>query len=166
MSATTKTNNLMLGAVDVGQALPVLSVEVTATTVILGALATRDWRPMHHDRDFAINRNGVKDIFMNTPNLAAWFERYITDWTGAKGRLGRMKFRMRASIFPNDTMVFSGVVTAVGSDATGCGWVDLDVKVDVGDKTCTSCEARVALPIEDKENPCKRRGDDWRPTVE
>ena len=70
--------------------LPALEYEVTATTVVLGALASRDWRPMHHDHDFAVNRNGTKDIFMNTPNLAAWFERYVTDWTGPKGRLGRI----------------------------------------------------------------------------
>ena len=84
--------------------LPVLEYEVTATTVVLGALASRDWRPMHHDHDFAVNRNGTKDIFMNTPNLAAWFERYITDWTGPKGRLGRVTFRIRDSIFPGNVM--------------------------------------------------------------
>ena len=49
---------------------------------MLGALATRDWRPMHHDRDFAIERNGARDIFLNTPNQQAWFERFVTDWTG------------------------------------------------------------------------------------
>ena len=74
--------------------------DVTATTIVLGALAARDWRPMHHDHDFAVNRNGTQDIFLNTPNQAAWFERYVTDWTGPTGRLGRMKFRMRARCSP------------------------------------------------------------------
>jgi hypothetical protein len=69
------TSNLELDQVSVGAALPVLAVDVSATTIILGALASRDWRPMHHDRDFAQKRNGVRDIFMNTPNQAAWFER-------------------------------------------------------------------------------------------
>jgi len=158
--------SITFDAVKVGDKLPDLPVEVTATTVILGALATRDWRPMHHDKDFAINRNGVKDIFMNTPNLAAWFERYITDWTGPKGRLGRMKFRMRASIFPNDTMVFSGEVTGTGTDDTGCGWADLNVEVKVDGKVCTSCEARVALPVDAGDNPWSRRNGDWRPSVD
>ena len=81
---------------------------MTATTVVLGALATRDWRPMHHDKDFAVHRNGTRDIFLNTPNQAAWFERFVTDWTGPYGRLGRMTFRMLGSIFPGDTMVFTG----------------------------------------------------------
>ena len=90
---------------NVGDTLPPLDYDVTATTVVLGALASRDWRPMHHDHDFAVNRNGTEDIFMNTPNLAAWFERYITDWTGPRGRLGRITFRIRDSIFPGNELL-------------------------------------------------------------
>ena len=96
---------------------------------MLGALAARDWRPMHHDHDFAVNRNGTRDIFMNTPNQAAWFERYLTDWTGPSGRLGRMKFRMKGSVFPGDTMVLEGVVRAVEVDDAECGWVTVDVSL-------------------------------------
>lgn len=154
---------LTLDAVKEGEALPDLSVPVTATTVILGALASRDWRPMHHDRDFAIHRNGVRDIFMNTPNLAAWFERYITDWTGPRGRIGRMKFRMRDSIFPGDTMVFRGTVQKVVTDDAGCGWAELHVAVSVGDRMCTECSARVAVPIGLSDNPWSRSGETWKP---
>ena len=91
----------------------------------------RDWRPMHHDKDFAVERNGTRDIFLNTPNQAAWFERYITDWTGPHGRLGRMTFRMLDSVFPGDTMVFAGVVDEVTVDDAGCGWVGLDITLSV-----------------------------------
>ena len=118
---------------------------VTATTVVLGALASRDWRPMHHDREFAVNSNGVKNIFINTPNNAAWFERFITDWTGPKGRLGRMKFRMNSPVFPGDEMVLSGRVNRV-CDESGCCWVDLDLAVSVDGTVATSCQARVAIP--------------------
>ncbi len=107
---------LTLDQVHVGDALPTLSYDVSATTVVLGALATRDWRPMHHDHDFAVNRNGTKDIFLNTPNQAAWFERYVTDWTGPRGRLGRMTFRMKGSVFPDDTMHLDATVQGVGTD--------------------------------------------------
>ena len=65
-----------------GSALPELSIDVKPVTIVLGATAARDWRPQHHDYKFATENNGVRDIFMNTPNLAAWFERYINDWTG------------------------------------------------------------------------------------
>jgi len=154
---------LTLTDIEVGQRVPPLVYGVSATTIVLGALASRDWRPMHHDHDFAVHRNGTRDIFMNTPNQAAWFERYLTDWTGPKGRLGRMKFRMKDSVFPGDTMVLEATVTAVDTDDTGCGWVALDVTLRVGDRVCTECSARVAVPVDDNDNPWRRRGDQWRP---
>jgi hypothetical protein len=155
--------SLLLGKVHAGDTLPELRYDVNATTIVLGALAARDWRPMHHDHDFAVNRNGTQDIFMNTPNQAAWFERYLTDWSGPKGRLGRMQFRMHGSVFPGDTMVLAGTVEAVETDDTGCGWVTVAVQLSVGGDVKTGCTARIALPATDDDNPWTRRGGDWRP---
>lgn len=146
-----------------GQQLPPLQHKVSATTIVLGALASRDWRPMHHDKDFAVERNGVKNIFINTPNNAAWFERYITDWTGPKGRLGRIKFKMKTSVFPGDEMVFSGRVAHSTVDATGCCWLDLDLAVSVNGQVTTECQARVAVPADENDNPWLRKGPRWQP---
>ena len=123
MTTTDQPAVLTIDQVQVGDALPTLRYDVTASTVVLGALAARDWRPMHHDHDFAVNRNGTQDIFLNTPNQAAWFERYLTDWSGPRGRLGRVTFRMKGSVFPGDTMVIDAQVTDVDTDDVGCGWV-------------------------------------------
>ena len=155
--------SLVLGDVTKGDALPELAVDVTPTTVVLGALASRDWRPMHHDYKFATERNGVADIFLNTPNQAAWFERYVTDWTGPTGRLGRMTFRMRSSVFPGERMVFTGTVKSVDSDARGCAWAELDITLTSGGRVTTVCTARVAIPTAEGDNPWKRRGEDWKP---
>lgn len=154
---------MILGTVAPGDRLPPLAHDVTATTVVLGALASRDWRPMHHDRDFAVDRNGTKDIFLNTPNQAAWFERYVTDWTGPTGRLGRMTFRMKGSVFPGDRMVIDGTVRGTTVDAAGCGWVDLDLSLSVDGDVKTTCAARVALPTDGDDNPWSRRGERWEP---
>jgi acyl dehydratase len=157
---------LLLGDVSVGDALPELRYDVTATTVVLGALATRDWRPMHHDKDFAVNRNGTQDIFLNTPNQAAWFERFLTDWTGPHGRLGTVTFRMKGSVFPGDTMVFEGTVEDVAVDEVGCGWVTAGIALSVDGDVKTTCRARIAVPTTPEDNPWSRRGDRWRPRPE
>jgi hypothetical protein len=154
---------ILLDDVKEGFELPELAYPVTATTVVLGALASRDWRPMHHDHDFAVNRNGTRDIFLNTPNQAAWFERYMTDWTGAAGRLGRMRFRMKGSVFPGDTMVLRGVVRATEIDSVGCGWAEVDVTLSVDDRVCTECAVRIALPTSSDDNPWARRAERWEP---
>ena len=162
-TTTARTDSLLHGSVSEGDALPPLDKEVSATTVVLGALASRDWRPMHHDYDFAVNRNGTQNIFLNTPNQAAWFERYITDWTGPKGRLGQMTFAMRDSVYPDDLMSLRATVTATTVDDAGCGWVDLDVSLTADGRTATTCKARVALPMDDDDNPWSRSGDQWIP---
>jgi hypothetical protein len=132
---------------------------------VLGALATRDWRPMHHDRDFAVERNGARDIFLNTPNQQAWLERFVTDWTGPRGRPGRLRFRMRDSVYPGEAMTLSGTVTRTETDRTGCGWATVDVEVRAGDadRLCTTATVRVALPTSPNDNPWRRSGDRWAP---
>jgi len=155
---------LLFADVAAGDALPELDYEVSATTVVLGALATRDWRPMHHDKDFAVERNGTRDIFLNTPNQAAWFERYLTDWTGPQGRLARVTFRMKGSVFPGDTMSLRGVVEATEVDAVGCGFAVVAVTLSVGGDVKTTCAARIAVPRTADDNPWARGGDQWRPS--
>jgi acyl dehydratase len=155
--------NLMLRDVKEGMDLPVLEKDVKPVTVVLGAMASRDWRPQHHDYKFATGNNGLDDIIMNTPNLAAWFERYLTDWTGPKGRLGRIKFRMKDSVYPGDTMHFAGKVTKVTPAAKGTAWVDVAIDLTAGPKQCVSCEARIAVPESPEANPWKLKGDDWKP---
>ena len=162
MSAANATS-LTIAQVQVGDKLPPLVHEVTATSIILGALASRDWRPMHHDRDFAQQRNGTRDIFMNTPNQAAWLERFITDWAGPRARIGRYKFRMGDSVCPGDTMVLTGAVERIVTDEQSCSWVDLTILLSVDEQVKTRFSARVALPNDAQDNPWSRRGDRWRP---
>jgi len=161
--ASTPAPRLLHADVAVGDQLPTLAYPVTATTIVLGALAARDWRPMHHDHDFAVNRNGTRDIFLNTPNQAAWFERYVTDWTGPTGRLGKMTFRMLGSVFPGNEMHLDATVTGASVDDVGCSWADLDVALTVDGDVKTTCAVRVALPIDDDDNPWRRRDGQWMP---
>lgn len=152
------TTALRFGDVEVGTRLPELVLAVTARTVVIGASASRDWQPQHHDHAWAVTRAGTPDIFLNTPNQAGWIERFITDWTGPRGRLGKLRFRMRKPVCPGDELRFNGTVTAVAA-----GWIEIDITLTVGETAVTECTARVALPIDDDDNPWARRGRDWRP---
>jgi acyl dehydratase len=142
-----------------GDILPPLDVKILARHVVMGASSSRDWQPQHHDTHWATERVKVKDIFLNTPNQAGWIERYLTDWTGPKGRLGKMRFKMKKSVCAGDVLTFNGTVTA----ATDDGWVDLDVVLSVDGEVATECTARIAIPTSDDDDPWQRRGDDWRP---
>jgi acyl dehydratase len=94
--------------VAVGQALPELVVDVTPRTVVMGASASRDWQPQHHDHRHCTEVANLPDIFLNTPNQAGFIERYVTDWGGPHARLGRLRFRMRSTVIPGDTSPSTG----------------------------------------------------------
>ncbi len=151
---------MIIKDVSPGDGLPTFELPVTARTVVQGAASTRDWQPQHHDHAWATTRAGTKDIFLNTPNQAGWIERYLTDWTGPRGRLGRLRFRMRRPVFPGDTLVFTGTVEEV---STADGFVGVALALTVDGETATECTARVAIPRDEDDNPWRRRGEDWRP---
>jgi acyl dehydratase len=156
--------NVFFDDVAVGDALPTLEVKIRARHVVMGASSSRDWQPQHHDTHWAVERVKVKDIFLNTPNQAGWIERYLTDWTGPQGRLGKVRVKMKASVCAGDVLTFNAVVTDKSKDDAGVGWIDLDVRLAIGDDVlATECTARIAVPTSADDDPWLRRGDDWRP---
>jgi acyl dehydratase len=140
----------------VGDRLPTFEVPITARMVITGAAASRDWQPQHHDHRWAVERAGARDIFLNTPTLAGWLERYLTDWTGPYGRLGRLTFKMRKPMCVGDTLVFNGTVESVQN-----GWVSVGLDLTTDGETATEGRARIAVTREEGENPWRR--EPWVP---
>jgi hypothetical protein len=49
-------STLSAGGLDVGTTLPDLDLEITASLVVGGALASRDFTPVHHDRQAAVDQ--------------------------------------------------------------------------------------------------------------
>jgi hypothetical protein len=60
-------------------------------------------------------------------------------------------------------MVLSATVEQTETDAVGCGWASLLVRLTVNDDLKTDCTARIALPVHDGDNPWTRSGDQWIP---
>jgi hypothetical protein len=60
-------------------------------------------------------------------------------------------------------MVFSGVVESVATDDVGCAWVDVSVRLRVGERPMTECSARIAIPAAAGDNPWRRKAADWKP---
>ncbi len=103
---------LRIADVAVGDALPPLEVPITPTAIVAGAIASRDYQDVHHDRDLAQQR-GSKDIFMNILTTNGWVGRFVTDWAGPEARLRCVDIRLGVPNYPGDTMHLTGEVTAV-----------------------------------------------------
>ncbi len=127
-----------------GDQLPVLIKEVAATTVIYGALASRDFMPVHHDRDFA-QKQGMKDIFMNSPVTGGWISRYVTDWTGPEGELKKISMQFGRPCHPGDRLVWSAEVVKKYSEGAE-HLVDVEYNADVSEGCHCSGMVTVGLP--------------------
>ena len=95
--------------VSIGDELPELVVPITPTAIIAGAIASRDYQDVHHDRDLAIER-GSRDIFMNILTTNGYVGRYVTDWAGPEALLANVEIRLGAPNYPGDTMKITGHV--------------------------------------------------------
>jgi acyl dehydratase len=99
----------------IGEILPELAIPITASLVVGGALASRDFTPVHHDRA-AANAAGMQDIFMNILTTNGLVGRYVSDWAGPDAAIRNIKIKLGTPNVPGDTMTFSGTVTSREGD--------------------------------------------------
>jgi acyl dehydratase len=110
------TMTLDVGDLEVGQTLPELDLPTTATLVTGGALASRDYTPVHHDRAAAIGQ-GLPDIFMNILTTQGICSRYVTDWAGPDAILKRVRTKLGGPNMPGDTLKIRGKIIAIEAKA-------------------------------------------------
>jgi acyl dehydratase len=95
--------------VKVGEELPPLDVATTASLVVGGALASRDFTPVHHDKA-AAQAQGLPDVFMNILTTNGFVGRYVTDWAGPDALVRGMKTKLGGPNMPGDTLKIRGKV--------------------------------------------------------
>jgi acyl dehydratase len=94
-----------------GTELPALSVRVTPSLIVAGALASGDFEVVHHDHRAAQQR-GTPDIFMNILTTNGHVQRYVNDWTGGGARICAVDIRLGVPTYAGDTLCLTGVVRA------------------------------------------------------
>ena len=108
---------ISMNEVEPGLALPDLDLPVTAAMVVGGALASRDFTPVHHDKSAAVAQ-GLPDMFMNILTTQGICSRYVTDWAGPNALIRGIKTKLGGPNMPGDTLKLRGkVVSTDGSCA-------------------------------------------------
>jgi acyl dehydratase len=126
--STTKTHptTLAWSDIEVGDEVTPLEVPVTTTVIVAGAIASRDYMPVHHDRDFA-NKQGSPDLFMNILTTNGLCVRFLTDWAGPEAMVKNLSIRLGVPAYPNDPLRFTGSVKG-RSGGEGEGLVEVEFK--------------------------------------
>ena len=119
----TATRGASVEDLAVGDALPELVLEISASVVIGAALASRDFERVHHDRSYAQD-SGMRDIFLNILATNGLVVRYVTDWAGPAAIVKQSSIRLGVPHYAGDTLTFSGTVADVRDD----GDVDITVR--------------------------------------
>jgi acyl dehydratase len=139
---TPSTTSIAFDDVGVGTALPELPIPITTTLIVAGALASRDFTALHHDKA-AAQAGGMQDVFMNILTTNGLVGRYVTDWAGPNAVLKRVAIKLGAPNLPGDTMKMTGTVKKK-DDAAGALEVDVSGRNSWGDHVTGTVV--VALP--------------------
>jgi len=131
---------LLASEVTVGDELPELEIPITATLIVAGAIASRDFQDVHHDAALARQR-GAGDIFMNILTTNGLVGRYVTDWAGPEAILKKVAIRLGAPNYPGDVMRMQGHVTIVEGDE-----VEVSIRGAKGPGEHVSGTVRLTLP--------------------
>ena len=112
--------------VEIGEVLPPLTVAVTPSLIVAGALASGDFEVVHHDVPAARAR-GTPDIFMNILTTNGYVQRFVNDWAGPGARIRAIRIRLGVPSFAGEQLRFAGSVTAKRAEA-GMQLLDVEVR--------------------------------------
>jgi acyl dehydratase len=130
----------------VGDELPAFDLTVTPAVIVAGAIASRDFMPAHHDRDFATGQ-GAPDIFMNILTTNGYVARFVTDWAGPEAMVRSISIRLGAPAVPGKPLRFTGAITRADQEG-GERVIEVAVRAanDLGDHATGSVV--LSLPLE------------------
>jgi len=94
-----------------GEKLAPFDLDVTTTRIVAGAIASRDFMPVHHDPDYARSQ-GAPDMFMNILTTNGYVSRYVTDWAGPEAIVRNISIKLGAPAVPGKTLHFTGQVAS------------------------------------------------------
>ena len=106
-------------------------IVIIGGAIVGGAIASRDYTPVHHDRS-AAQASGVSDVFMNILTTNGYVGRFVSDWAGPDATIRKVAIKLGAPNLPGDTMKMCGRVAKVDA-ASGNVEVEVVAKNAWGD---------------------------------
>jgi hypothetical protein len=141
-----RTTTLDWSTIRPGDAITPMTIDVTATVVVAGAIATRDFMPVHHDRDYAASQ-GSPNVFMNIITDNGYCSRFLTDWAGPETMVRKIAIRLGVPAYAGSKLAFTGAVVGTSREG-GEGLVEVELRAtnDQGDHLSGTAVLSLPLP--------------------
>lgn len=111
MSPHLKYDSIDWEDVATGDEIDPVDRPIDTTLVVGGAIASRDFYPVHHDKGHA-ESVGSPDVFLNILTTNGLMAAYVTNWCGPDWDLIAIDLRLKIPAFPGQTLRTTGSVTA------------------------------------------------------
>ncbi len=117
--------NLSPADINVGDAVTPMDIALTHTLVASTAIASMDFMPVHHDKDYA-QAQFAPDAFLNILSTNGYISRFVTDWAGPEAWVKKINVKLGVPAVPHQTLKFTGEVLSKTENGDEC---DIEVSV-------------------------------------
>lgn len=136
--------------VAVGDELTPLRKEIDLPHMMAYGAATWDFIRVHYDADH-VRELGFPGPFLDGQMLGAFLAQLVQDWAGPRAFLRKLSFRNRVMVYPGDSLVCCGTVTALipeddGGAGAGLAECELWIENQNGERVVDRASATVRLP--------------------
>jgi len=103
-----------------------VSIDITTSFIVASAIATRDYQPVHHDRD-AAQSGGAKDIYLSILATVGLVQRSIEQWYGQDAMIESVDLRLKSQCYPGDCLTLKNISSSSSAD----GRISIQVRGDL-----------------------------------
>lgn len=123
--ADVDRSGLNAADIQVGDAVSPMDIELTHTIIAATAIASMDFMPVHHDKDYALSQF-APDAFLNILSTNGFVSKFLTDWAGPNTWVRNINIKLGVPAVPHQTLRFTGEVI---DKAESNGKVEITVSV-------------------------------------